>query len=163
MLGFYKIRVNSFDESKEAQELFFELGYYWAYANIGKNFHYEEKDIFLFANSNGIIGTGLLKDIDYFNNSEAKEITLPQLREMVSAHRNNVKKSKSAYKQVIKYQSEDGRLFDTEQECINYHNEREIVSLLEDNIYALRHEDGSEVLDLMKQHKELFLEYLQNI
>ena len=84
MLDFYKIRVNNESESKEAQELLFELGYYWAFANIGKNFHYEEKDIFLFANSGGIIATGMLKDIDYFNNSEAKEITLPQLRDLVT-------------------------------------------------------------------------------
>lgn len=64
--------------------------------------------------------------------------------------------------QVIKYQSEDGELFDTEQECINYQSGRELVTILEDNIYALRHDDGYEVLELMKQHKELFLDYLQN-
>lgn len=64
--------------------------------------------------------------------------------------------------QVIKYQSEDGVLFDTEQECINYQNGRELSALLEENIYSLRHEDGYEVLELMKQHKALFLDYLQN-
>ena len=65
-------------------------------------------------------------------------------------------------KQVIKYQSEDGKVFDTEQECIIYQKERKLVKILEDNVYALRHEDGDEVLQLMKDHKELFLEYLQN-
>ena len=36
MLGKYKIRVNNKAESKEAQELLFELGYCWNYRNIGK-------------------------------------------------------------------------------------------------------------------------------
>ena len=31
-----KIRVANKAESKEAQELFFELGYYWAHKNLGK-------------------------------------------------------------------------------------------------------------------------------
>lgn len=35
----YKIRVNNEAESKEAQELFFELGYEWKFRNIGKNYH----------------------------------------------------------------------------------------------------------------------------
>lgn len=87
MLSKYKIRVDSKAESKEAQELLFELGYYWAYRSIGKKFFYEENDVFLFANVDGIIGTGTIKDTDFFHNHEAKEITLPQLREMVSAYR----------------------------------------------------------------------------
>ena len=101
--------------------------------------------------------------IEKWDKYVGEELTLPQLRDMVSLYSNGANKSTPAYKQVIKYQSEDGTLFDTEQECINYHNERKLVNLLEDNIYALRHEDGGDVLDLMKQHKDLFLEYLQNI
>ena len=31
-----KIRVATEAENKEAQELFFGLGYYWAYKNLGK-------------------------------------------------------------------------------------------------------------------------------
>ena len=83
MLGNYKIRVDSKAESKEAQELLFELGYYWAYRNIGKKFSYEESDVFLFANADGIIGAGGIENTDFFNSNSAKEITLPQLRDLV--------------------------------------------------------------------------------
>lgn len=158
MLGNYKIRVNNESESKEAQELFFELGYFWKIGDIfqeGINYIYSEN-----YHGKRLSFSGTKETFDI---SENKEINLPQLRDMVSLESNGVNKHTSAYKQVIKYQSEDGTLFDTEQECINYHNERKLVNILEDNIYALRHEDGSEVLDLMKQHKDLFLEYLQNI
>lgn len=151
MLGNYKIRVNNEAESKEAQELFCVLG--------GSEDSCDRFGIVCL--SGGKVYTDRVEFFEDYDDCE--EITLPQLREMVSAHSNTVKKSTPAYKQVIKYQSEDGMLFDTEQECINYHNERKLVNLLEDNIYALRHEDGDEVLDLMKQHKELFLEYLQKI
>ena len=50
-----KIKVNSESESKEAQELFFELGYYWAYKNIGKNTYYDKNDIFLHAGNDGTL------------------------------------------------------------------------------------------------------------
>ena len=84
MLDKYKIRVDSKAESKEVQELLFELGYYWAYRSIGKKFFYEENDVFLFANVDGIIGTGGIENTDFFNSNSAKEITLPQLRDLVS-------------------------------------------------------------------------------
>ena len=83
MLVNYKIRVNTKAESKEAQELLFELGYYWAYRSIGKKFIYEENDVFLFTNEDGTIGTGVVEDTDFFNSNSAKEITLPQLRDLV--------------------------------------------------------------------------------
>ena len=83
MLVNYKIRVNTKAESKEAQELLFELGYYWAYRSIGKKFIYEENDVFLFTNEDGTIGTGVVEDTDFFNYNSAKEITLPQLRDIV--------------------------------------------------------------------------------
>lgn len=156
MLGNYKIRVNNEAESKEAQELFFELGYKWC---DGKRVQFCWM-IYLFVDEKGYITIN--GNDDHFLSSKEKEITLPQLRDMVSLESNGANKSTPSYKQVIKYQSEDGMLFDTEQECINYQNEHQLVNLLEDNIYALRHEDGGEVLDLMKQHKDLFLDYLNN-
>lgn len=151
MLGNYKIRVNNEAESKEAQWLFCVLG--------GSEDSCDRFGIVCL--SGGKIYTDRAEFFEEYDDCE--EITLPQLRDTVSLYSNGANKSTSAYKQVIKYQSEDGTLFDTEQECINYQNERKLVTLLEDNIYALRYEDGCEVLDLMKQHKELFLEYLQNI
>ena len=84
MLGKYKIRVNNKAESKEAQELLFELGYYWAYRSIGKKFFYEESDVFLFANVDGVIGAEGIGNADFFNSNSAKEITLPQLRDLVT-------------------------------------------------------------------------------
>ena len=84
MLCEYKIRVNNKAESKEAQELLFELGYYWAYRNIGKKFFYEEGDVYLFTNVDGIIGTGCIENTDFFNSNSAKEITLPKLRDLMS-------------------------------------------------------------------------------
>lgn len=99
MLGNYKIRVNNEAESKEAQELLFELGYYWAYRSIGKKFFYEERDIFLFANVDGVISTctGGIENTDFFNSNSAKEITLPQLRDIVVLHRNDVKDATHKY------------------------------------------------------------------
>ena len=97
MLSKYKMRVDSKAESKEAQELLFELGYYWAYRNIGKKFFYEESDVFLFANVNGVIGTEGIEKTDFFNSNSAKEITLPQLRDLVVLHRNDVKDATHKY------------------------------------------------------------------
>ena len=97
MLDKYKIRVNTKAESKEAQELLFELGYYWAYRNIGKKFFYEESDVFLFANVDGVIGTEGIEKTDFFNSNSAKEITLPQLRDLVVLHRNDVKDATHKY------------------------------------------------------------------
>ena len=151
MLGNYKIRVNNEAESKEAQELFVKLGGFLGLV----------ERLGIVCVCEGKVYTDRAEFFEDYDDCE--EITLPQLLDMVSLESNGANKSTSAYKQVIKYQSEDGTLFDTEQECINYHNERKLVNLLEDNIYALRHEDGGDVLDLMKQHKDLFLEYLQNI
>ena len=101
MLGKYKIRVNTKAESKEAQELLFELGYYWAYRSIGKKFFYEESDVFLFANVDGVIGTGGIENTDFFNSNSAKEITLPQLRDLVTKSK---KEKGSADQRYIKYQ-----------------------------------------------------------
>ena len=72
-----KIKVNSKSESKEAQELFFKLGYMW---NTGLGVkHLDGK--FLYAR-NGIITLGFCSD--NFEDSENKELTLPELRDMVN-------------------------------------------------------------------------------
>ena len=97
MLGKYKIRVNNKAESKEAQELLFELGYYWAYRSIGKKFFYEESDVFLFANVDGVIGAEGIGNADFFNSNSAKEITIPQLKDLVVLHRNDVKDATHKY------------------------------------------------------------------
>ena len=77
----YKIKVNNEDESKEAQELFFELGYKWSgghpknddwYSHL-----YTENSTCCYLSP--YVWGGLA---DRF-----KEITLPQLRDLVAAHR----------------------------------------------------------------------------
>lgn len=79
-----KIRVANEAESKEAQELFFNIGYYWAYKNLGKKLLLSKKDVFLFAESDGTLGTGAHQDEVFFNNWRGEEITLQELRDMVN-------------------------------------------------------------------------------
>ena len=87
----YKVRVSNEAESKEVQELFFELGYEW-YAH-GKNVSYLDVITtgdfgYLVAwkpgcSSKHIIQMGCGKE-------DAKEITLPQLRDIVVLKRNSI-------------------------------------------------------------------------
>lgn len=84
-----KIRVANEAESKEAQELFFKLGYYWAYKNLGKKLLLSKKDVYLFAESGGTLGTGTHQDEVFFNNWRGKEITLQELKDLVVLKRND--------------------------------------------------------------------------
>ncbi|MCE6007609.1 hypothetical protein [Acinetobacter soli] len=78
----YKIRVNNEAESREAQELFFELEYSWQ--GHGKKYKHLNQE-WINANSNGFLTWG-------FTGVEAQKlITLPQLRDLVVLHRNDVK------------------------------------------------------------------------
>ena len=81
----YKIRVNNLDESKEAQRLLFELGYAWKPS--GKSVMYVDMPT-LFADSSGKIYYACTNTV--FETLEGKELTLPQLRDMVVLHRNDV-------------------------------------------------------------------------
>lgn len=60
------------------------LGIVGIIETLVKKFFYEESDVFLFANVDGNIGTGGIENTDFFNSNSAKEITLPQLRDLVS-------------------------------------------------------------------------------
>ena len=74
-----KIRVNSEDESKEAQGLLEKLGF--------KKFVWGTySGYFIFANSNYYSRD----DISNFSECDYKEITLPELRDLVVLNRNNV-------------------------------------------------------------------------
>lgn len=80
-----KIKVNNETESKEVQELLFELGFEWKYRNIGKNYYKDNSAGFLYADS-GCITTGeKVTGEDYFENHTKlhKEITIAELRSMV--------------------------------------------------------------------------------
>ena len=77
----YKIRVNNEVESRDAQELFFELGYEWQ--GHGKKYKHLNQE-WINANSNGFLTWG-------FTGVEAQKlITLPQLRDLVVLHRNDI-------------------------------------------------------------------------
>ena len=76
----YKIRVNSEAESKEAQELFFELDYNW----FKKGYVEVKTPETIMSFENGALTTGIRGSISH------KEITLPELRDLVVLKRNYV-------------------------------------------------------------------------
>ncbi len=84
-----KIRVDNDAESREAQELFFELGYTWSGGNQVQHLKQSCSSSFgyLVAWSSGcftdVIQCGC-------GNEDAKEITLPELRDLVVLKRNSI-------------------------------------------------------------------------
>lgn len=79
----YKIKVKDEAESKEAQELFFELGYSWL--GCGKYYNRIGNYAFITAYPDEmLLRMGWGGDTD-------KELTLPQLRDLVVLKRNDVK------------------------------------------------------------------------
>lgn len=79
----YKIKVKDEAESKEAQELFFELGYSWP--STGKNV--QSQFFFLIACSDGDLNWNTRFQ---FGTDDSKELTLNQLRDLVVLKRNDV-------------------------------------------------------------------------
>ena len=80
----YKIKVANEVESKEAQELFFELGYSWK----GKKKISTSSMKCIFATTAGRLFR--LDQVVWFDEQKGVEITLPQLRDLVVLHRNDV-------------------------------------------------------------------------
>ena len=74
-----KIRVNSESESKEAQQLFFKLGYNW----FKKGYMEVKTPETIMSFENGALSTGIRGSINH------KEITIPDLRDLVVLKRNN--------------------------------------------------------------------------
>ena len=81
-----KIKVNNEAESKEAQELFFSLGYVWL---SGCTTTSNETSPYLYTSEDFGLWCGDFHST--FNESGRKEITLPQLRDMVVLKRNDRK------------------------------------------------------------------------
>lgn len=81
-----KIRVSNEEESKEAQQLFFELG-----ATLGNGDHHAVMvpGAIGLAVIDGLINF-VFNQIVHSDIAQAREITLPQLRDMVVLHRNDV-------------------------------------------------------------------------
>ena len=99
----YKIRVNNEAESKEAQELYFELGYSWP----GCEKYYNRIGNYTFITAypdEMLLRMGWGGDTD-------KELTLPQLRDLVVLKRNDVKDANYRSKSVLDgfyFKSSDG-------------------------------------------------------
>ena len=107
-LGNYKINVTTEAENREAQELFFELGYMWKTGLGTKNLDSK----FLYA-KNGILTMGF--DSDIFDDAENKEITLKELRKLVCRNENGLISGKEALRALadgkeveIKFNDKDG-------------------------------------------------------
>ncbi|MFJ0220284.1 hypothetical protein Q4038_11665 [Acinetobacter baumannii] len=81
----YKIKVNDEAESKEAQELFFELGYVWADTKCQTPMKFTTSCIY-----SGFEDGELCRDY-YDENPDHQELTIPQLRDLVVLKRNDVK------------------------------------------------------------------------
>ena len=75
-----KIKVNTESESREVQELFFELGYNW----FKKGYMEVKTPETIMSFENGALSTGIRGSINH------KEITLPELRDLVVLKRNDV-------------------------------------------------------------------------
>lgn len=89
----YKIRVNNGAESKEAQELFFELGYSWP----GCEKYYNRIGNYTFITAypdEMLLRMGWGGDTD-------KELTIPQLRDLVVLKRNDVSDANYRSKSVL--------------------------------------------------------------
>ncbi|ADO14418.1 AB1gp47 [Acinetobacter phage AB1] len=99
----YKIRVNNEAESKEAQELFFELGY--KLDSFFAKYKADTKWVLACADgSMGCASEGMAKDT-------LKEITFPQLRDLVVLKRNDVNDANYRSKSVLDgfyFKSSDG-------------------------------------------------------
>lgn len=74
----YKIKVANEAESKEAQELFFALGYKWLGEKHNTPLYTYSQYLYGFANAD--LGYG--SDDMVFKDEECQEITLPQLRDL---------------------------------------------------------------------------------
>ena len=83
----YKIKVNNEAESKEIQELFFELGYGWCCGDIKKARNTSSSYIYCYKISKGMAFGNWDES---FYNHENKEITLQYLRDLVVLKRNDV-------------------------------------------------------------------------
>lgn len=83
----YKIKVNNEAESKDAQEMFFELGFGWWRGDIKKTRNTYASYIYCYKISKGM--TFGYSDESFYNHKN-KEITLPHLRDLVVLKRNSI-------------------------------------------------------------------------
>ena len=87
----YKIRVNNEAESREAQELFFELGYgfFSAKNKAVEDFEYTGEFYFFAYGSDHDLTVSKDRNL-FFAKYDFQELTPPQLRDLVVLHRNDI-------------------------------------------------------------------------
>ncbi|MCH7353310.1 MULTISPECIES: hypothetical protein [unclassified Acinetobacter] len=116
----YKIKVNDEAESKEAQELFFELGYKFEFCADIQSCRQSEAFGFPYFVQATEFGQILFA---IGNLHKAQELTLPQLRDLVVLHRNDVKDANYLYGQnlVLKLETQDYKIWATSKlEWVDY-------------------------------------------
>lgn len=103
-----KIRVNNESESKEAQELFFELGYKWN--NLHGYFDLSKYTNIIRGHNTSEMTQSIESDILY---KECKEITLPELRDLVVLKRNSIEDAthKGSITDNVYYVSSDEEVY----------------------------------------------------
>ncbi|MCZ2994775.1 hypothetical protein NYY81_11850 [Acinetobacter baumannii] len=116
----YKIKVKDEAESKEAQELFFELGYEW---RDSKRDITNLDVVFIYA-KDGVLTAGF--NDHNFAEAGHKELTLPQLRDLVVLKRNDVKDAN-------KTNSDNGLYFLSSDNVIYRWEEKWVRSILNDS------------------------------
>lgn len=115
----YKIRVNNEVESKEAQELFFELGAVWGQSKKA-SFNSEPMSYIYFNGSTLYYGHDDENDMAWFTSGESgKELTLPQLRDLVVLKRNCMDDQNHVRHGCVAYRDSDGYVYtyDKQLEC----------------------------------------------
>ena len=141
-----KIKVNTEAESKEAQELFFELGYKWF---SGGNQVQHLKHSSSSSSSFGYLvawSSGCFTDVIQCGcgSEDAKEITLPQLRDMIVLKRNDVGDAN--------YKTNYGtQCYITEEDVYAFQDNKWFLS-------AMQHKD---ILDMIKPIEKPMKEYLR--
>lgn len=153
----YKIKVKDEAESKEAQELFFELGYSWLCC--GKYYNRIGNYTFITAYPDEmLLRMGWGGDTD-------KELTLPQLRDLVVLKRNDVKDANCIdKKREAWYLASDGTYYawqyrklcwDTESDaCVEAHDIKPITKPQDPALIS-----GADALRALADGKEV--EYLE--
>lgn len=94
----YKIKVKDEAESKEAQELFFELGFRWEWTQDKEVLRGSTPYLFTLGVN---IGYGL--SLTKFDECVGKELTLPQLRDLVVLKRNDINDATHTCENDFKY------------------------------------------------------------
>ncbi|MCG6640924.1 hypothetical protein [Acinetobacter baumannii] len=150
----YKIKVKDEAESKEAQELFFELGFRWEWTQDKEVLRESTPYLFTLGVN---IGYGL--SLTKFDECVGKELTLPQLRDLVVLKRND--------KTDGNYKHRDGSIYyiTSDNEFYLFDGRAWLKSLIETSEHLIEVEkpqpqdpaliSGADALDAIKAKKDV--------